>query len=222
MFIYIYIYIYIYIFFFEYRLRERYKDPSMKLNLVSCQFALHYTFESLPQAEVLVKNAAECLQAGGYFIGTIPDSNQFVSRVRKSNSNSFGNDIFKVTFDEDMNTAPPLFGLKYNFHLDGVVNCPEFLVHFPTFVELAKKYGLKLIKKESFIDFYERMKVEGKSLLGVMRSLETYPPHDGTQLVGNDVHDYTHAEEFLQDEGENIKLGTLSKSEWEASCRYPF
>lgn len=51
------------------RLREKYSDPSMKLDLVSCQFAFHYSFESLPQAEGMMRNASECLQPGGYFIG---------------------------------------------------------------------------------------------------------------------------------------------------------
>jgi len=46
----------------------------MELDLVSCQFSFHYCFESLPQAEVMLRNAAECLRPGGYFIGTIPDA----------------------------------------------------------------------------------------------------------------------------------------------------
>ena len=45
------------------------------LDVVSCQFALHYSFESLPQAECMLKNASESLRPGGYFIGTMPNSN---------------------------------------------------------------------------------------------------------------------------------------------------
>ena len=36
----------------------------------------------------------------------------------------------------------PLFGAQVDFHLEGVVNCPEFLVHFPTLEKLAAKYDL--------------------------------------------------------------------------------
>jgi mRNA (guanine-N7-)-methyltransferase len=50
----------------------------MELDLVSCQFSFHYCFESLPQAENMVRNAAECLRPGGYFIGTIPDAYEIV------------------------------------------------------------------------------------------------------------------------------------------------
>jgi len=49
-------------------------------------------------------------------------------RLRQSQDNSFGNDVYRVTFDDKDNL--PLFGCKYNFHLEGVVDCPEFLVHF--------------------------------------------------------------------------------------------
>lgn len=60
------------------RLREKYKDASIQLDLVSCQFALHYSFESLPQAECMIRNASESLKPGGYFIATIPNANDLV------------------------------------------------------------------------------------------------------------------------------------------------
>lgn len=50
----------------------------MELDLTSVQFALHYSFESLPQAECMIKNASESLRPGGYFIGTIPDAYELV------------------------------------------------------------------------------------------------------------------------------------------------
>ena len=31
------------------RIRDLYKDPDVQFDLVSCQFAFHYGFESLPQ-----------------------------------------------------------------------------------------------------------------------------------------------------------------------------
>ncbi|KAJ8961253.1 hypothetical protein NQ318_008937 [Aromia moschata] len=195
------------------------RTPSIKLDLVSCQFAFHYSFESLPQAECMLRNAAECLQPGGYFIGTIPDAYELVARAKRSNSSTFGNDIYQVS-DFDLN-KPPLFGAKYNFHLEGVVDCPEFLVHFPTFVKLAKKFGLKLVRKEKFYDFYQRMKTEGRQLLSYMRSLEAYPPSGGATLAGRDPEDYVDASEFIKKEGKsNLCIGTLSKSEWEASSLY--
>lgn len=63
---------------FQVRLREKYKDPSVHLDFVSCQFAFHYSFETLQQAECMMRNASECLRPGGYFIGTIPDAYDLV------------------------------------------------------------------------------------------------------------------------------------------------
>lgn len=142
------------------RLREQYKDPSIELNVVSCQFAFHYCFESLKQAECMIQNAAECLRPGGYFIGTIPDANDIMKRQRQAQSNEFGNDIYRISFLCDTET-PPLFGAKYNFELDGVVNCPEFLVYFPLLVKLGAKFGLRLVFKERFEDYFERHRQTG-------------------------------------------------------------
>lgn len=139
------------------RLREQYKDPSIELNLVSCQFAFHYCFESLKQAECMIRNAAECLRPGGYFIGTIPDANDIMKRQHESDADEFGNEIYRIKFLCDTE-APPLFGAKYNFELDGVVNCPEFLVHFPLLVKLAAKFGLKLILKQRFDEYFDKNK----------------------------------------------------------------
>lgn len=201
------------------RLREKYKDPSMQLNLVSCQFVFHYSFESLPQAEKMFQNAAECLKPGGYFIGTLPDSNDIIARAQRNRTRTFGNDLLKVSLDFDPDD-PPLFGAKYHFQLDGVVDCPEFLVHFPTLVKLAKRYGLKLERKEKFYDYYERMKEEGDHLLHNMRTFESYPPAEGCSLVGTAEDDYAHADAYLKATGQQGPLGTLSKSEWEASCKF--
>lgn len=139
------------------RLREEYEDPSIELNLVSCQFAFHYCFESLKQAECMIRNAAECLRTGGYFIGTIPDANDIMKRQREAENISFGNDLYRITFLCDTE-QPPLFGAKYNFELDGVVNCPEFLVYFQLLVKLARKFGLQLVMKERFEDYFHQHK----------------------------------------------------------------
>lgn len=202
----------------KFRLREKYSDPSMKLDLVSCQFAFHYSFESLPQAECMLQNAAECLQPGGFFIGTIPDANEILSRQRKNEKTFFGNDVYQINFQSET-LPPPLFGAKYNFHLEGVVDCPEFLVHFNTFVKLAKKHGLQLVRKEKFADFYKRMNRDGSGLLQKMQSLETYPAMDNMALLGTNEYDYQHAKDYLKNKKEQ-KVGTLSKTEWEAVSLY--
>ena len=69
------------------RLRELYRDPEQTFDLVSSQFTFHYCFESLPQAECMLRNISENLRYGGFFIGTTPDAYDIVSRLEKSGTN---------------------------------------------------------------------------------------------------------------------------------------
>jgi len=205
------------------RCRDFYRDKDIAFDLVSCQFALHYSFESLPQAECMLRNAAENLKVGGYFVGTTPDSFDIMSRLRHSGGDKFGNEIFSITFPEGSATeTPPIFGARYDFHLEGVVDCPEFLVHLPTLVKLAEKYGLMLIGKYRFANYFDRMKEhkEGKKLLNKMRTMEAFPPSRGGSLMGGEPQggQYDHA--FNWSKGKEEVCGTLSRDEWEACTIY--
>lgn len=204
------------------RLRSKYKDPTIKLHLVSCQFAFHYCFESLKQAECMIRNAAECLIEGGYFIGTMPDANDIMKRLNEADGDSFGNELYRISFlcNQD---PPPLFGAKYNFELDGVVDCPEFLVYFPLLVKMARKFGLELVLKERFEDYFDRNCEKAKGLLERMEALETYPSNrsDGEAKQMEKTDEYEHVQKLITPKKERAqRYGTLSKSEWEATCMY--
>ncbi|XP_026469214.1 mRNA cap guanine-N7 methyltransferase-like [Ctenocephalides felis] len=206
------------------RLREQYQDPSVSLDLVSCQFAFHYCFETLPQAERMLQNASECLRPGGYFIGTIPNANEIMARKQACGASSFGNEVYNIEFQFDDSNKVPLFGAKYLFQLEGVVNCPEFLVHFPTLVKLAKKYGLELESKETFEELFERVSPSnnGAYMLTKIQALETYPAFANSSLSGAES-EYEHAKNYYEKthrEKKFQKIGTLSKSEWEAISLY--
>jgi len=125
-------------------------------NVVSCQFMLHYSFESLDQVKCLLHNMVSHLRRGGYVIGTTLNANEIILRLRQSSGLSFGNDIYKITFDSK--DSFPLFGCRYNFYLEGVVNCPEFLVNIDVLNILAQEQGLELVSMSTFSDFYDRYK----------------------------------------------------------------
>ncbi|KOC62706.1 mRNA cap guanine-N7 methyltransferase, partial [Habropoda laboriosa] len=205
------------------QLRKKFKDPSISLDIVSCQFAFHYCFESLQQAECMMKNASECLKQEGYFIGTIPNAYELVYvciliAIKHMNGNSFGNDIYNVEFFCDK-TNPPLFGAKYHFQLEGVVNCPEFLVYFPVFKKLASKFGLELVMFERFDKFYEDNEVRGRDLLHKIGAFECYPPRNGVSLDKSEK-DYEHAKKHKEGRQSSSDIGTLSQSEWEVASLY--
>ncbi|XP_022646202.1 mRNA cap guanine-N7 methyltransferase-like isoform X1 [Varroa jacobsoni] len=198
------------------RLADKYSQSDIVFDVVSCQFTFHYCFESLTQARCMIRNISERLRKGGYFIGTTPNAYELVRRLKESDELSFGNDVYTVTFSskEDF----PLFGCKYNFQLEGVVDCPEFLVNFEMFKILAREQDLELVQRWTFEEFFNDFRnQEGASLLQKMNALETYPAHIGGSLAGHE-HDYVHAHEIHKATGK--QLGTLSKPEWEALTVY--
>ncbi|XP_066479879.1 mRNA cap guanine-N7 methyltransferase isoform X2 [Tiliqua scincoides] len=201
-------------------LSKKYGDRNMYFDICSCQFVYHYSFETYEQADMMLKNACERLCPGGYFIGTTPDSYELVKRLEASQTDSFGNEIYTVKFEKK--GEYPLFGCKYDFNLEGVVNVPEFLVYFPLLVEMAKKYGMRLIYKKTFREFYdEKIKNEDhKILLKQMQALELYPVDENSRQVSNKKEDYEHAEMLRNDGKGKLPLGTLSKSEWAATSIY--
>ncbi|XP_014675833.1 PREDICTED: mRNA cap guanine-N7 methyltransferase-like [Priapulus caudatus] len=216
------------------RLKDVYRNPATTFDLVSCQFSLHYTFESQSQAEVMVRNACESLRPGGFFIGTIPDGYEIVRRLREADDCSYGNSVYKITFNDKEDF--PLFNCQYSFYLEGVVDCPEFLVYFPLFVKMVEQYNMRLVCRKTFADFFNDHLhcPESRGMLARMHTLETYPPDAGVELMSSVVGDYEHAElkvrqleaeqtseESSADRGRRpAKLGTLSKSEWEATSIY--
>jgi mRNA (guanine-N7-)-methyltransferase len=199
---------------------DKFHEPEMCFDICSCQFACHYSFESSEQADMMLRNACERLNPGGYFIGTTPNSFELVRRLEASETESFGNEIYTVKFQKKGDY--PLFGCKYDFNLEGVVDVPEFLVYFPLLTEMAKKYNMKLVYKKTFLEFYEEKikNNENKMLLKRMQALEPYPANENSKLNSEKADDYKHAAEYMKNSQVRLPLGTLSKSEWEATSIY--
>lgn len=199
-------------------LSEKYKDPNATFDICSCQFVYHYSFESLEQADTMLKNACDRLRPGGYFIGTTPNAFELVKRLEASETNCFGNELYSVTFQKK--GEYPLFGCQYDFNLEGVVNVPEFLVYFPLFEEMAKRHKMKLVLKKTFAEFFKDkvQNPEHEMLLKKMKSLEKYPIPE--RSLGSNKDDYEHAEDYLKNPQAKPPIGTLSKSEWEATSIY--
>ncbi|CAM6098815.1 unnamed protein product [Calypogeia fissa] len=142
---------------YEVSLDEALKDVP-PFDICSCQFTLHYSWSTEERARQALQNATSYLLPGGYFIGTIPDANVIVRKLRAADGHDFGNSVYRIAFsetdypDKKFRSASP-FGIQYDFHLEDAVDCPEWLVPFPKFVELAEEYGLQLVMKQNFHDF---------------------------------------------------------------------
>ena len=198
-------------------------------DLVSTQFVIHYSFESYEQADQFMRNVSDTLKSGGYFIGTTTNAHEIVKRLRASDTNSFGNDLYRIDFNELDKHNLPLFGAKFNFQLDEVVECPEFLLNFEALVEIAKRYGMELVFNKSFSQMFEDYSTvrEHSYLIPIIKALEPYYPDSFRRQEENKpAQEYEHINKKLEDE--EFKAGlrndeyfaTLSKSEWEAATLY--
>lgn len=58
--------------------------PSNGCDVVSCQFAIHYFFESLQTLRNFIQNVSNNLKPGGYFIGTCLDGNKIMNQLKES------------------------------------------------------------------------------------------------------------------------------------------
>ncbi|CAI2302256.1 unnamed protein product [Caenorhabditis sp. 36 PRJEB53466] len=195
------------------------KDP---FDLVSCQFAMHYSFVDEPSARTFLKNAVGMLKPGGLFIGTLPDADRIVWAVRNGTDGKFANDVCKITYEnveELKNGQTPLFGAKFHFSLDEQVNCPEFLAHFPLVKHLLEELDMELLYVKNFAEAIPDFLQPGRHLLENMKGLETFPNRN---LSGKTDEEYLEAKSKIASlaEGQPKYVGTLSKSEWEAICMY--
>jgi len=147
-----------------------FENESLKdywFDIVSCQFSMHYHFSSEDNLRVFLKNVSSRLQEGGYFIGTIIDSEILRSKIKKHKSLCFGNEFYQIKFGENEFDKKGFYGKKYGFYLEGLIGdkiisndqkslifVEEYLIDFENFCKVAKEYDLHLREKQSFNDFY--------------------------------------------------------------------
>ncbi|KAH7420419.1 hypothetical protein KP509_13G006900 [Ceratopteris richardii] len=148
-------------------------------DVCSCQFALHYAWCSAGRARATLASVAGLLKPGGFFFGTIPDSEVILSRLRSSPtafSGQFGNKIYRIKFDATQRAKAlrcweEPYGIQYEFHLlDAVDHCPEWLVPFQELQNLAHEYGFELLLRKNFQEFV-REHMQAPNLAKLMHKL---------------------------------------------------
>lgn len=143
---------------------EPFPECRFPCDVVSTQFCLHYAFETEAKARRALSNVSKSLKIGGYFFGTIPDSefiryklSKFDKEVEKP---GWGNSIYKVSFEnneyqQNGNEFPSPYGQMYTFWLeDAIDNVPEYVVPFETLRSLADEYGMTLEIQMPFNKFF--------------------------------------------------------------------
>lgn len=113
-------------------------------DVVSCQFSLHYSFETPDRARSFLANVAYKLRPSGYFIGITPDAKALLKLAQAAaDHKTFGNDMYQIAFDEPMESIKN--GQRYTFTLqDAVDKVPEYVVDPAVLVDYCKDLDLEL------------------------------------------------------------------------------
>jgi len=154
-------------------------------NVSSCQFALHYFFESQSTLNNFVRNLCECTSVGGYFVGCCYDGRKvFNALSKKSKGESLvimkGNTkIWGMTKEYDQSTLENNVScLGYPIDVfQETIGKPfmEYLVNFEYFERVMENYGFVLPSAEelrglqlpkatgSFADLFAKLESTAKA-----------------------------------------------------------
>jgi hypothetical protein len=132
-------------------------------NITSCQFAMHYFFESPDILQGFLKNLAECTKLNGYFIGTAYDGKIIFDLLKKTKKGESikifedGKKIWEIekgysanTFDDDSSSINYRIDV-YQESINQMI--PEYLVNFDYFDRVMSSYGFKVISNEEAKQF---------------------------------------------------------------------
>jgi hypothetical protein len=132
-------------------------------NVSSCQFALHYFFETPDTLKGFVKNIAECTKLNGYFIGTAYDGKSIFNELKRTptgDSIKIVEDEKKIweiikryrseTFEDDSSCI----GYRIDVFQESInQSIPEYLINFDYLNRIMSAYGFEIISREEANEF---------------------------------------------------------------------
>lgn len=164
-------------------------------HISSCQFALHYFFESKKTLHSFLRNLAECTRLNGYFIGTCFDGQKVFQMLSRRDNGSLikenesiridkqGKKVFEIMkkYSSSLQEFPAdesSIGLPIYVYQESIDKMfIEYLVHFEYFKRLMGDYGFVLLENAELraIGFTESTGLFNR-LFGMMtKDLESSP-----------------------------------------------
>lgn len=132
-----------------------------KVNVVICNFALHYFFENEETFNILKNSIKNNLKTNGYFIGTIFDGISVHNRFNNYEYKNF-EELFKIE-NLNSNNINSLFGNKIKVYLkDSIIDniSYEYLIYFGKFVSKMEEEGFILVDSKLFSEIYDFNKLK--------------------------------------------------------------
>ena len=156
-------------------------DLASQYDLVSCQFALHYAWDTAERAAQVMANAATRLKSDGAFIITVPDYDVILQRLVALSKHQdahnyavrdpdgqytyrvgdahhwleFASPLSFTAFFRALRATP--YGHRYIYYPAGAVDrVPEYLVSPRELDRLAAAHGLRVCASDNFLRLLER------------------------------------------------------------------
>jgi len=135
----------------------------MKFDIVSCQFAIHYFFESKLTLDTFITIVSSYIEKNGFFISTT--MNGIKLKKLFASGDTVSNRLFKIT-NKSVGQPDALYGLKYSVELGESTDTEhyfagksldEYIVDIDRFKEVMKAYGLMFIGTVDFEDWYQKI-----------------------------------------------------------------
>ena len=130
-------------------------------NISSCQFALHYFFETNASINRFLKNIAECTKLNGYFVGTCFDGKTVFNLLKDKNE---GESISIMDGEKKMFELTKMYsqsgfpdddtgvGYSINVYQETIGKTfREYLVNFDYLIRLMEDYGFVLLTKDESV-----------------------------------------------------------------------
>ncbi len=140
------------------------QQQGLQFDAVSCQFAIHYAFESEEKFEGFVRNVAACLAPGGFFVGTCLDGSAVMSRiahlkkgecVRGRMECGYHLWMIRKLFSSDQ----PIVGRRIGVFLESIGQViDEFLVDFEYLKFVLERNDISMVKSDTFDAVHDPVK----------------------------------------------------------------
>ncbi|KAI4352632.1 hypothetical protein L6164_006866 [Bauhinia variegata] len=162
------------------------QEKTNMADFVCCFQHLQLCFETEERARQLLHNVSSLLKPGGYFLGITPDSSTIWAKYQKNVEachnkssgmkpnivpNCIRTENYMITFEVEEEKFPQ-FGKKYQLKFTGDVSAETHcLVHFPSFIRLAREAGLEYVEIQNLTEFYDDNRVFASLLMNSVPNL---------------------------------------------------
>lgn len=135
---------------------------TLPYDMVSCQFAIHYFFESKERIDGFLKNVWKNLKVGGHFIATFMDGDEVHKLIDKTGEaiGEKGKDmIWAIQKKYKSYTKANPYNKAVSVYLENTNKfITEYLVKYEVLIDLAAKFKLKVRSSELFSTTFNTLK----------------------------------------------------------------